>query len=147
MEIKIAETNAEILFAYPVMKELRPHLVEEKFIEIIRLMAQEKYKLVCLLDPNVRAVAGIRLMETLATGKVLYVDDLVTSMEYRSKGYGKILLDWLIDTAKKQNCHFLKLDSGLKRTDAHRFYRRHGLEQIAHHFSIPTDGGPQWTSE
>lgn len=147
MKIKVAETSEEILNAYPVMKQLRPHLSAEGFVERVRRMESENYKIAYLADPEVRAVAGFRTMEMLATGKTLYVDDLVTDSEHRSRGYGKILLDWLISTAKQQNCRFLTLDSGLKRIAAHKFYQSHGLESIGHHFAIPTDGGKQWTEE
>ena len=147
MEIKLAKTETEILSIYPVMQQLRPHLSQQAFVKSVRRMEKETYRIAYLSDPDVRAVAGFRCMEMLATGKVLYVDDLVTSSEHRSDGYGKILLEWLISTAKEQSCRFLTLDSGLKRLDAHRFYRHHGLEEIAGHFAIPTDGGPQWTSE
>jgi hypothetical protein len=54
---------------------------------------------------------------------------------------------WLKTEATRHGCNFLTLDSGLKRIGAHRFYRRHGLEEIALHFAIPTDGGSMWTSE
>ena len=146
MEIKLAETDIEILSIYPVLKQLRPHLSEETFLSDVRRLQDESYRIAYLKNPDICAVAGYRLMEKFATGLILYVDDLVTTSEHRSKGYGKLLLDWLIKEAKNSGCRYLTLDSGLKRSGAHKFYRTHGLEEIAFHFAIPTDGGPQWTS-
>ena len=147
MEIKIAETDIEILATYSILKQLRPYLIERTFLHDVRRMEKGGYNIVRLADPDVRAEAGFRVIEMFATGHVLYVDDLVTYSSERSKGYGKMLLDWLLTEANHRKCRFLTLDSGLKRIEAHKFYRRHGLEEIAHHFAIPTDGGPQWTSD
>lgn len=147
MKIETARTDDEILATFPVMKQLRPHVSESAFLEAVHRMEKESYGLLCLLAPDTRAVAGFRYMEMLAMGKILYVDDLVTAPEHRSAGYGKALLDRLKTLAAEQGCRVLVLDSGVKRVDAHRFYRRHGLEDIGHHFAIPVDGGPQWKSE
>ena len=148
MKIQIAQTDEEIAACFGVMKQLRPKLDERRFVSDIRRMQKGGYILLALADPDVCAVAGYRFFEMLfAEGMTLYVDDLVTDSARRSHGYGKALLSWLIAEAQKKNCKFLTLDSGLKRLDAHRFYRREGMQDMAIHFAIPTDGGPMWTSE
>lgn len=145
--IQRAVTDAELLAAYPVIRQLRPHLEANTFTERIRQLEREDFRMLCLHDPDVRAVAGYRFTDNLACGKVLYVDDLVTSAEHRSRGYGEALLKVLLAEAQAQRCKYLELDSGLKRVDAHRFYRRHGLEPIAFRFSMPTDGGARWAAD
>ena len=147
MNIQIADTDQEIAACVAVMKQLRPKLVAGNFVADVRRMQREGYLLACVGDGEVRAVAGYRYMEMFATGLTLYVDDLVTESTHRSSGYGKALLDWLVAEAGRKRCKFLTLDSGLKRLDAHRFYRREGLQDMAIHFAIPTDGGPMWTSD
>ena len=44
--------------------------------------------------------------------------------------------DWLIAEASKAACRQLRLLSGVKRTDAHRFYLRKGMIIEAHYFSL-----------
>jgi len=129
------------------MQQLRPHLDAAGFSAAVERMKTEGYCLVFAADPEVRAVAGYRRMEMLATGTVLYVDDLVTCAQHRSKGYGKQLLAWLLEEAKRQDCQYLELDSGLKRLDAHRFYERNGLEKAAFHFSIPARASGSWSGQ
>ena len=146
MTIEIATTDEAIAACYPVLRQLRPKLNESTFVSDVRRMQQQGYILASLRDEEVRAVAGYRYYEMFAFGLTLYVDDLVTDAGHRSSGYGVRLLDWLKREATDRGCGFLTLDSGLKRVDAHRFYRRHGLEEIALHFAIPTDGGAMWTS-
>ena len=42
----------------------------------------------------------------------------------RSRGTGKALLDAAKDWARERGATHLELDSGVERTDAHRFYER-----------------------
>ena len=37
-------------------------------------------------------------------GKAIYLEDLVVKEAKRGKGYGKLLLDAIVDKAKKENC-------------------------------------------
>jgi GNAT superfamily N-acetyltransferase len=146
MKIALATTDEEIAACYSVMRQLRPHLDLPAFLAAVKRMKAEGYLLLFLADPDVRAVAGFRKMEMLSTGAVLYVDDLVTCASCRSRGYGKKLLAWLLDEAKKQECQYLELDSGSKRLDAHRFYEREGMAKKAFHFSIPALASAPWSA-
>jgi GNAT superfamily N-acetyltransferase len=147
MKIALANTEEEIAACYPVMRQLRPHLDSSAFPAAVKRMKAQGYSLVFLADPDIRAVAGFRKMEMLSTGAVLYVDDLVTSASHRSRGYGKRLLAWLLGEAKKQQCQYLELDSGVKRLDAHRFYEQNGMGKTAFHFSVPALAGAPWSAK
>jgi GNAT superfamily N-acetyltransferase len=91
------------------------------------------------------AVAGFRLVEMLAWGRSLYVDDLVTDSAERSKGYGESLMRWLIDCARATGCEELHLDSGVQRFDAHRFYLAQRMKISSHHFAIDLRAPPRAT--
>jgi GNAT superfamily N-acetyltransferase len=81
------------------------------------------------------AVAGFRIMEMLATGRTLYVDDLVTDESRRSRGHGKAMLDWLQQYAREAGCRTFSLDSGTLRQEAHAFYFRERLRVTSFHFA------------
>lgn len=142
VRIDLATTDAERLACCDVLLELRPKLVRAHFLEDLERMAQQGFALAALWDPDLRAVAGFRPMEMFATGPLLYVDDLVTAEKHRGHGYGEKLLSFLEAHATTLGCRFLELDSGTERLDAHRFYRRLGLEEVGLHFSKPM-GGPR----
>lgn len=93
---------------------------------------------------TVLSAAGFVLAEKLAWGKHLYVDDLITSQTERSRGAGRLLIDWCRRYALEQGCSQLHLDSGVQRFAAHRFYLREGFRISSHHFSIENleDPGP-----
>ncbi len=145
--IFLAETDDQIRRCYPVMLQLRPHVQPDEFL--VRVKRQQEiagYELVYITDATagseedadaaVMAVAGIRISESLAWGKYLYVDDLVSKSDERSKGYGGTLLDWLIEYAKKNNCDQFHLDSAVHRFGAHRFYLTKRMNIECHHFGL-----------
>jgi GNAT superfamily N-acetyltransferase len=137
VELRLAQTGDEISACFPVMQQLRTHLVAADFLERIRLQQRDGYKLAYLTDNRVvRSVTGFRLIENLAAGRVLYVDDLVTDSTTRSKGYGQKTLEWLLAEARTAGCDTLELDSGVQRFGAHRFYLRNRMDISSHHFRL-----------
>jgi len=137
--IILAQTDPDIVRCFPVMLQLRTHLVETEFVSRVRRMQQQGYQLALLADTTgtVRSVAGFRIMELLYSGKTLYVDDLVTDSGTRSQGYGDRLIDWLVEFARSNGCNEFSLDSGTQRVDAHRFYLRKRMKISSFHFSLP----------
>jgi GNAT superfamily N-acetyltransferase len=128
-------SDAEILTARDVMRQLRPGIPEEDYLATVRRMMDAGYRQVALVeDGEVRAVAGFRIFEMLYAGRILYVDDLSTDERERSRGRGRALLDWLKSEARAKGCAQLHLDSGVQRASAHRFYFREGLEVNCFHF-------------
>ena len=99
---KDATSDAEIEDCFDVMSELRTHLKREEFLETIRLMESEGFRLAYIEDNgDVVAVAGYRIYTNLFLGKNLYVDDLVTDGARRSGGHGAALLGWLRHQARE----------------------------------------------
>jgi GNAT superfamily N-acetyltransferase len=137
MTIRLAESDRDVDRAFPVMAQLRPHLEAAAFVSTVRRQAVDGFRLAILEDDGeVRAAAGFRVFDNLVGGRILYVDDLVTDATVRSKGYGKAMLDWLAERARRADCRFLELDSGVQRFDAHRFYLVNRLEISSHHFRL-----------
>jgi GNAT superfamily N-acetyltransferase len=137
MAIVCAQTDSEIQTCWPLLVQLRPHLVEERFVAAARKQFAEGYRL-AFVERNQRAVAvaGFRMLNNLAYGRFCYVDDLVTDEGSRSQGHGAELLTWLCRLARSERCTRLELDSGVQRFSAHRFYLRHSMFISCHHFSL-----------
>jgi len=135
VRIDIAETDAEILACFPVMQSLRNLEDPAQFLERVRFQQSSGYRIAALRDGGEPlALAGFRIADNLAWGRFLYIDDLVTLPEARSKGYGSKLLAWLSQLAKSKGAQAIHLESGTSRTEAHRFYAREGFEISSFHF-------------
>ncbi len=129
--------------AWPVMRELRGHLTEERWLELMDVMAPDGYRLLALEDDEgeVRALAGIRVSTNLYYGRHLWVDELVTAPDARSRGHGRELLGYVHELALEEGCEVVALSSGLRRADAHRFYEQHmGYDKAS--FTFTKQVGP-----
>lgn len=133
--IEEARTDEDILATFDTMLELRPHLVREDYVATIRKQMEDGYRLTFVRENGVvEAAAGWRFLRNLASGRFLYIDDLVTRARARSKGHGKVLLDHLIGVARQAGWDHVELDSGTQRVDAHRFYLRERFLIRGFHF-------------
>ena len=135
--IRVASGETEIKRCCPVLMQLRPHLEAIAMVDqILRQQAAGYMLAYCEAEQVIRAVAGYRYGENLAYGKYMYVDDLVTNSDDRSKGFGKLLFEWLVGAARNEGCEVLCLDSGVQRFDAHRFYLTNRMNIVSHHFCL-----------
>ena len=125
---------------WPVMAQLRPHLSETDYLAMVgRMRVTDGFKVFAAMrDGVVVGVAGVRPMELLYCGRILQIDDLVVSDAERSTGVGKALVDHVKAVARAESRIEVHLDSGLARTEAHRFYDREGFERLGYHFRIST---------
>lgn len=136
-EIKVADTDAEIMSCFPVLVSLRPHLERTRFVADVRRLEQQGYRLAYVTASSVvKAVAGFRISESFAWQRYLYIDDLVTAENERSEGHGGRLFDWLVEYAITRKCDQLHLESGVQRHGAHKFYLLKGMKISSHHFQL-----------
>ncbi|TYP78211.1 GNAT family N-acetyltransferase [Paenibacillus methanolicus] len=135
MTVTIAQTDEQISATFAIMKQLRPHLAEDAYVQTIRSLQEQGYRLaVIFAQGEAKAAAGYRIGANLAWGRFLYVDDLITDEASRASGYAGELMDWLDEEALRAGCQSMYLDSGVQRHDAHRFYLKRRMRIAAHHF-------------
>lgn len=65
-------------------------------------------------------------LDSVRFGRRCWVEDLAVDPARRSQGVGAALLSAAREWARSAGASHLELDSGLARTDAHRFYEREG---------------------
>jgi GNAT superfamily N-acetyltransferase len=64
----------------------------------------------------------------------LELDNVIVSAEYRSKGVGKIMSEYLEKIAIELNCNIQVLDAYSTNFKAHRFYYNQGFSPKGFHF-------------
>ncbi|QDI90907.1 GNAT family N-acetyltransferase [Salicibibacter halophilus] len=118
------DTEKKISEAFPVMNQLRTHLNEKEYMELVaEARDKDMYRMFALYDQeDIVAVIGFKPMITLYYGRFVWVCDLVTDTDKRSNGYGEKLLLYVHNWALENNYKSVALSSGLQRYDAHRFY-------------------------
>jgi len=123
------------------MLELRPHIGSSAdFVRTVDATQRPQgYRLIASFDDDEQAAAaaGFRVLDYLAWGHALYCDDLSTREIYRGRGHAGLLMDWMVDEAKRLGCGEFHLDSGVgpDRQTAHRLYFNKRMRISSHHFS------------
>lgn len=58
---------------------------------------------------------------------ICFIENVVTDKDYRNLGLASKVMDMAIAFAKEQHCYKVILQSGMKRTEAHKFYEKKGF--------------------
>lgn len=137
-EVRLAESDADVARLFPLLRELRPHIADEAELvsRVQRQRATERGWRLAYVEQDgfPVAAASCRVLEHLAWGKVLYVDDLICAESHRGTGAASALMKWMEGQARAEGCAQLHLDSGTQRIRAHHFYFRQGLSITSFHF-------------
>ena len=126
------------------MRALRTQYTDEAdFVQRVdEVQRPQGYRIVGAFDGDrCVAVAGFRVIRTLAWHDAIYVDDLSTLPEARGHGHGRALLEWCMEEGRRLGCTQFHLDSavGPEREDAHRLYFNTRLRITAYHFVAPLE--------
>ena len=119
----------ELQSVYDVLSQLRIDLSYKEFEDLIYDMRHMEYKMIGIMEKEkLITYAGVAVQTNLYHKRHLYVFDLVTDEKYRAKGYGKMMLEYLVDYAKMGMCENIVLSSGFAKEDAHKFYEKNGFD-------------------
>lgn len=143
MEIVELGSEAELMEAFPVMRELHGGLDERKYEELLAAMVPSGYRMFAVRDGGeLAAVAGVQVITNLYYERHLYVYDLVARAEARSKGYGAALMEHVEGFARCEGCRYVALACGREREGALRFYERLGFERPGYSMRKALTRGP-----
>lgn len=122
--IKPIESPRELDDSFPVMNQLRTDLTLNTYRELVAAMRPQGYELYALYaNDTIVSLAGIEVRVNLYLEKHIFIYDFVTCADHRSNGYGEMLLHFVHEYARDRGAHYVALESGLARTEAHRFYK------------------------
>ncbi|QIS02186.1 GNAT family N-acetyltransferase [Nocardia brasiliensis] len=124
----------------PLIQALRPDL-GVGFSEFAEEGHRQGLVFTGAFDPQGHCL-GVATHRVLATsrGRLLFIDDLITAPEARSRGVGARLLTEMEHRARAAGCVRIELDSGVTNVGAHRFYHGQGMSIMAFHFARSVDG-------
>ena len=95
-EVKELKSKEEILKYLSVLKFLYPELTYEKYSEMLDDMLNANYgQLAAFEGHKCIAISGFWCGTKLWCGKYIELDNVVVDPDYRSKGIGKLMSDFL----------------------------------------------------
>ncbi|CAM3618662.1 GNAT family N-acetyltransferase [Zobellia roscoffensis] len=84
-------------------------------------------------NENLIACCGVWFLHKLYKGKHIELDNVFVNVEYRSRGVGKLMMDWLVAYGKSKNCNSLELNAYVANQKGVKFWERHGFEPLGYH--------------
>ena len=103
---------------------------------IAEMMKNEKYSIAAIWDNNkFVAFAGYRIMTSLHSGYIMYIDDLCTLESHRGKGLASQLIEHVKRIARSQNMDAVILDTDFTNNTAQKVYLKSGFKLAALHLS------------
>lgn len=128
-------TVSEMLSQIETIKFLYPNMTIQRYESFLTDIIPKDYKQVAVFDNETCVgLSGFWFGTKLWTGKYIEIDNFVVHPEYRKKGIGKIICDFMDAKANELNCTCIVLDAFTGNFDAHRFYYNQGYVPRGFHF-------------
>ena len=135
MKIKELTSLQEMLSQIEIIKFLYPNMTIERYQGFLEDMIPKSYKQVAVFDGETCiGLSGFWFGTKLWTGKYIEIDHFIVHPEYRKKGIGKLLTQFIDEKAKELNCTCIVLDAFTGNFEAHRFYYNQGYVPRGFHF-------------
>ncbi len=136
-EVTELSSAAEIEQCWEVVSLLRPHLDKSSWpVMAAEMMKNEKYSIAAIKDNGkFVAFAGYRIMTSLHSGYMIYIDDLCTLAAYRGKGLATQLLDYVKNIAISNKMDAVVLDTDFTNNTAQKVYLKNGYKLAALHLT------------
>ncbi|WP_395056142.1 GNAT family N-acetyltransferase [Flavobacterium sp.] len=135
MQTKELTTIQEMLSQFKVMQFLYPKLTIEKYESYLQEMITRNYTQIAVFDnEKCIGITGCWFGIKLWSGKYLEIDNFIVHPDYRSKGIGKMLTDYVNQKALDLSCTNIVLDAYTHNFKAHRFFYNQGFGPKGFHF-------------
>ncbi len=127
MKIVELKTPAEMARTYPLIRQLNPDLSKTVFTRRLQIMVKNGYRAIAAVEgKKILGTSGFWTGTRFWCGDYIEPDNIVVDQSQRSKGVGKLLMQWMEKEAKRLTCDIVMMDSYTHNTASHRFYFREG---------------------
>lgn len=135
MEIKVLTSIQEMLSHIETIQFLYPNMDIKRYESFLTDMIPKNYKQVAVYNKDICVgLSGFWFGTKLWTGKYIEIDNFIVHPDYRKKGIGKLISEFIDEKAKELNCTCIVLDAFTGNFPAHRFYYNQGYVPRGFHF-------------
>lgn len=116
---------------------------ETLLLQRLEVMMQSNYQCVGVYDTSASlstsnekliGICGLWTLTKFYIGKHLEPDNVIILPEYRNKGVGELMMTWIDNYAKEQNCDAIELNAYIENTKGLEFWKKTGFYIRGHHF-------------
>ncbi|WP_390409786.1 GNAT family N-acetyltransferase [Lacticaseibacillus jixiensis] len=104
----------------------QPEFPETRLLIAEVLASSSDNVFVCVDEGIAVGFIHITTYRIFLVGVAINIMGLAVSSDYQHQGIGRELMQLVEDDARKRSIHTIRLNSGIEREDAHRFYQKLG---------------------
>lgn len=135
METKVLTTIDEMLSQLEIIQQLYPEITFDKYQSYLQEMISHNYQQLAIFERGICiGLTGFWKGIKLWSGPYIEIDNFIVHEDYRRKGIGKIMTDYIATLAEQLNCNVVVLDAYTGNFKAHRFYYNQGYAPRGFHF-------------
>lgn len=128
----IPEEHLEDIF--PLLRLLDGALTDEVLAARLNGMKSHNYECVGVYDTDTLiGISGLWILDKYYVGKHIEPDNVVIHPDYRGKGIGEKLMQWIYDYAKEQGCVASELNCYVSNHKGVAFWMKEGFRIIGYH--------------
>jgi GNAT superfamily N-acetyltransferase len=122
----------------PLLQLLNPGLGEDVVAQRLTDMRKPNYQCIGVFDDTkLIAISGLWMLNKIYAGKHIEPDNVIVHPDFRTKGIGALLFDWIHRYAIEQGCLTSELNSRVSNDAGNKFWKKLGYEIAGYHFIKP----------
>jgi len=135
------ETKNSMIEAFPLIHQMYKKMDYKAFeIALDEMILNNNYKMVAgYIDNKMIAVSGYWIARMLYCGRYLQACNLVVDENFRGRGVGKKILNYLENKARNMGCNKMVLDSYTENKKSHSLYFNESFYIRGFHFMKDLD--------
>lgn len=135
IQLKELTTIEEMSSQLETIQNLYSNMTLDKYQSYLQQMIPHNYKQLIVIDEGkIVGITGFWQGVKLWSGPYMEIDNFVVVPEYRKKGVGKMMTDYINVKAKDLGLTMIVLDAYVENFTAHKFYYNQGYIPRGYHF-------------
>lgn len=108
---------------------------ESILLQRLEVMMQNNYQCLGVYDKEkLIGICGLWTLMKFYNGKHLEPDNVVIHPDYRGKGIGELMMEWVDNYAKENNYEAIELNAYVENLKGVEFWKKAGYSIRGHHF-------------
>lgn len=133
MKIKLID-NGDIHCIIPLLTILNSSIDHLTLQIRLDAMVKQGYRCVGVYDEErLIGISGLWILTKYYVGKHLEPDNVIIHPDYRGKGLGKILMQWIYNYAREEGCVASELNCYVDNVEGQKFWEHEGYVVIGKH--------------
>jgi GNAT superfamily N-acetyltransferase len=122
----------------PLLELLNPETTQDVIVQRLADIKGADYQCVGVFDgERLIGISGIWTLNKIYAGKHIEPDNVIVHPDYRGKGVGERLMDWIHEYAISIGCLTSELNARVSNEAGRRFWERLGYKIVGYHFIKP----------